>query len=58
MTLIVIVNERNYHLCQMDDSQVRALLAGTLALMTQFAESGCPFSADRRENLLRLSTLH
>jgi len=43
----------------MDDSQVRALLAGTLALMTQFAESGCPFSADRiRENLLRLSTLH
>jgi len=42
----------------MDDSQVRALLAGTLAFITQFAESGCPFSADSiRENLLRLSKL-
>ncbi|HEX6318800.1 MAG TPA: hypothetical protein VFZ84_07985 [Burkholderiales bacterium] len=42
----------------MDDPQARALLAGTLALMTQFAESGCPFSADRiQENLLRLSAM-
>jgi hypothetical protein len=42
----------------MDDPQARALLAGTLALMTRFAECGCPLSADRiRENLLRLSAM-
>jgi len=42
----------------MDDPQARALLAGTLALMTRFAESRCPFGADRiQENLLRLSAM-
>ena len=42
----------------MDDAQARALLAGTLALMTHFAESRCPAGAQRIcENLLRLSAL-
>jgi hypothetical protein len=36
MTLIVVVNENGYHLL-MDDAKARALLAGTLALMTRFA---------------------
>jgi hypothetical protein len=46
---IVIIHE-------MDDAQIRALLAGTLALMTHYVESGCPAGAERvRENLLRLS---
>ena len=40
----------------MQDSEARTLLAGTLALMTHFAESRCPFGARRiRDNLLRLS---
>ena len=57
MTLIAVVNENNYHRC-MDDPEARALLAGTLALMTVFAESRCPFGAERIcENLLRLSAL-
>ena len=39
-----------------DDTQTRALLAGTLALMTHYVETGCPAGAGRiRENLLRLS---
>lgn len=55
MTLIVHVNENYYHL-GMDDHRTRALLAGTLELMTQFAESRCPAGAERiRENLLLLS---
>ena len=42
----------------MDDPQARALLAGTLALMTRFAESRCPFGADRiQENVLRFSAV-
>jgi hypothetical protein len=57
MNLIVCVNENRYHF-PMDDHHTRALLAGTLALMTHFAESGCPAGAERiRENLLRLSAL-
>lgn len=55
MTLIAYVNENNYH-PGMNDAEVRALLAGTLALMTYFAERRCPAGAERiRENLLRLS---
>ena len=43
---------------RMDDAQARALLAGTLALMTHFAESQCPAGADRiRDNLLRLAAM-
>lgn len=42
----------------MDDPEARGLLAGTLALMTLFAESRCPFGAQRIcDNLLRLSAL-
>jgi hypothetical protein len=42
----------------MHDSETRALLAGTLALMTNFAESRCPHGAARIcENLLRLCAL-
>ena len=42
----------------MDDPEARALLAGTLALMTLFAESRCSSGAERiRHNLLRLSAL-
>ena len=53
--LIVVVNENYYHLL-MDDNEVRALIAGTLALMTQFAETRCPLGARKvGENLLRLS---
>ncbi len=37
---------------------MHALLAGTLALMTHFAESRCPHGAERiRENLLRLCAM-
>jgi hypothetical protein len=40
----------------MDEAEARAILAGTLALMTHFAESRCPHGAQRIcENLLRLS---
>lgn len=40
----------------MDDLQARALIAGTLALMTSFAETRCPFGAEKiYENLLLLS---
>ena len=40
----------------MDDDETRALVAGTLSLMTHYVQSGCPASAERvRENLLRLS---
>jgi hypothetical protein len=54
IALIVRVNENNYHL-SMDDPNAWALLAGTLALMTHFAESRCPHGAERIcENLLRL----
>lgn len=43
----------------MDDAKARALLAGTLALMTHFAECQCPSGAARiRENLAQLSALH
>jgi hypothetical protein len=57
MTLIEIVNENNYHQ-SMHDPEARALLAGTLALMTLFAESRCPFGAERIcDNPLRLSAL-
>jgi hypothetical protein len=57
MTLIVIVNENSYHPL-MSDKETRALLAGTLALMTHFAESRCPSGAERiRENLLRLCAM-
>ncbi len=43
----------------MDDAKARALLAGTLALMTRFAESQCPSRAARiRENLAELAALH
>jgi hypothetical protein len=42
----------------MDDREARALIAGTLALMTHFAESRCPHGAERIcENLLRLCTM-
>lgn len=42
----------------MDDQHTQALLAGTLALMTHFAESRCPAGAQRiRDNLLRLSAV-
>jgi hypothetical protein len=36
LTLIVDVNENYYHLL-MNDQETRALIAGTLALMTHFA---------------------
>ena len=36
LTLIIDVNENAYHL-PMDDREVCALIAGTLALMTHFA---------------------
>ncbi len=40
------------------DGKTRALLAGTLALMTHFAESQCAAGAERiQENLLRLSAM-
>jgi hypothetical protein len=40
----------------MDDPEARALLAATLALMTQFAETRSPLGARKvQENLLRLS---
>jgi hypothetical protein len=40
----------------MDDDQTRALVAGTLALMTHYVETGCPAGAERiRQNLLHLS---
>jgi hypothetical protein len=43
----------------MDDAKARALVAGTLALMTHFAECQCPSGAARiRENLAQLSALH
>ena len=43
-------------ICAMDDDETRALVAGTLALMTQYIQSGCPASAERvRKNLQRLS---
>lgn len=46
-------------ICSMDEAQALALLAGTLALMTHFAESQCPSGAERiRTNLLRLSGMH
>jgi hypothetical protein len=58
ISLIVVVNENSYHFA-MDDAKVRALLAGTLALMTHFAESQCPSGAKRvQENLLQLSAMH
>jgi hypothetical protein len=39
-----------------DFRQLEALIAGTLALMTHYAESGCPQAAGRiLDNLLRLS---
>ena len=38
-TLISSVNENYYHL-EIDDREVRALIAGTLVLMTHFAEAG------------------
>jgi hypothetical protein len=42
----------------MDDREARALIAGTLALMTHFAESRCPQGAQRIcENLLRLCAM-
>ena len=42
----------------MDDAEARALVAATLALMTQFAETRCPLGARKvQENLLRLSAL-
>jgi hypothetical protein len=42
----------------MDDPEARAVLAGTLALMTHFAESRCPLGAERiRANLLHLSAM-
>ena len=57
VTLIVDVNENNYHLV-VDDPNARALLAGTLALITHFAESRCPQGAERIcENLLRLCAM-
>jgi hypothetical protein len=31
----------------MEEQRARALLAGTLALMTSFAESRCPFASAR-----------
>ena len=45
VTLIYCVNENYYH-PTMDDREARALLAGTLALMTHFAESRCPHGAE------------
>jgi hypothetical protein len=57
LTIIYAVNENYYHLL-MDDREARALIAGTLALMTHFAESRCPQGAKRvRENLVRLSAV-
>ena len=57
MTLIAIVNENDYHQ-SMHDPEARALLAGTLALMTLFAESRCHLGAERIcDNPLRLSAL-
>ena len=54
---IASVNENNYHLL-MDDREARALIAGTLALMTHFAESRCPHGAERIcENLMRLRAM-
>jgi len=42
----------------MDDREACALIAGTLALMTHFAESRCPRGAEKIcENLLRLCAL-
>lgn len=42
----------------MQDRETRALLAGTLALMTHFAESRSPEGAERiRANLLRLCAM-
>jgi hypothetical protein len=42
----------------MDGQEARALIAGTLALMTHFAESRCPLGAQRIcENLLRLCAM-
>jgi hypothetical protein len=42
----------------MDDRETRALIAGTLALMTHFAESRCPHGAERIcQNLLRLCAM-
>jgi hypothetical protein len=42
----------------MEDANTRALLAGTLSLMTHFAESRCPAGACRiQENLLKLSAM-
>ena len=56
MTLIAVVNENNYHR-NMDDPEARALLAGTLALMTLFAESRCPFGAERIWSLLQAESM-
>jgi hypothetical protein len=57
LTLIVDVNENYYHLL-MNDQEARALIAGTLALMTHFAESRCPRGAERIcENLMRLCAI-
>jgi hypothetical protein len=57
MTLIVAVNENHYH-PSMDDDHTRALVAGTLALMTHYAASRCPAAGERiRENRLRLSAI-
>jgi len=42
----------------MEEQRARALLAGTLALMTSFAESRCPFASARIcTNLLELSAM-
>jgi len=42
-----------------EQKQVDALVAATLALMTHYAESGCPHAAQRiLDNLLQLSGLH
>ena len=50
MRIIIIV--------PMDDREARALIAGTLALMTHFAESRCPSGAEKIcENLLRLCAM-
>lgn len=57
LTPIACVNENYYHL-RMDDREARALIAGTLALMTHFAESRCPHGAERIcENLMRLCAM-
>jgi len=56
-TLIAYVNENYYHL-RMDDREARALIAGTLALMTHFAESRCPHGAERIcANLMQLCAM-